>query len=210
MSDSTPDVTVDASKTVDNVEETTKNEEKTVDELKAELDKKSKVAEDKHNFALKTETEKKELLERLSKYEEAEKIAELKKQEDAWEYEEIKKNLSAQAEAEKLRAEQLETEITELRAEKLARQERDYETTLSKLPEDKQAFYKEKLADKSVEDKAEILGLIVSQFAPSESFGKVPETKVKKTGQLEELQAKLDKQGYLAPSEYELFKKLKK
>lgn len=181
----------------ENIEKSTDdvNIEKTVEELQAELAKAKGIQEDKHNFALKTESEKKKLVEELETFKEAERLREEKKLEEAWEFETLKASLSKEKELYKSRTEEVETNNTKLAEENSALITMFEDSILAKLPEDKREWVKTVVKAYKWKERIDQLENLVKMMwveaSPSTFWGDIKAKKPKELSTIESLEEKV-------------------
>lgn len=156
---------------------TPKMEELSIEELRAMVEKKEKIANDKHNFALSTETKlkeaensNKELLEKLKAYEDAEKAKADKELEDKGEYATLKAKIESERDElldkytiEAASRKRLEDEIKELNDLMVSQ-------ALEKIPEDKREWAEELTTAYNGKSKVDMLKKIAEQFSQSQGF----------------------------------------
>ena len=181
--------------------EKSKYEWKTPEELIQEIEKLNKVKEDKHNFALKSEDEKKQALEELEKYRQKEAEEERLKKEAEGKYQELIQEAQSQSEAKKAEEELLKSELEKLRAENTAFIEDMEAKALAQIPEDKRETVNSIVSAYTGKEKIDKITELVTAFGGTVSFGGTPDVKKNKPGnEKQTLEAELQEKGLLSPS----------
>lgn len=166
--------------------------EKTIEDYKAELEKAKQIQEDKHNFALKSESEKKEALERLAKYENAERELEEKRLLEAWEFETLRNSFTSENELYKTQLEELTAQNEKYKAENESYLTKFESSILDKIPEDKREQAKLVVGAYTGQEKlTQLENLVKILWVTETSFWWKPVVgKQKATSRVDELKAK--------------------